>query len=130
MKRLLALVTILGLTMALGACATVSKVDLASVAKSTSMKNITTGDGTFENYTATGYHKGKEIGIGLGIFMWKFMELYPGKTNEDLLTDVAKDASQKGANAMINVTPACESFYGFIIGLYVDSAKGTGIKTR
>lgn len=130
MKRLISLICIVVFGMGLGACATVSKVDLAGVAKSAGMKNITTGDGTFENYTATGYHKGKEIGIGLGIFGWKFMELYPAKSNEALLTDVAKDASKAGANAMINVMPASELFGGFIIGIYFDSAHGTGIKTK
>lgn len=130
MKRLIALLGIVVLGMSLGACATVSKVDLAGVAKSTGMKNITTGDGTFENYTATGFHKGKEIGIGIGIFGLKFMELYPAKSNEALLTDVAKDASKTGANAMINVMPASEFFGGFIIGLYFDKAYGTGIKTK
>jgi len=58
------------------------------------------------------------------------MELYPAKSNEALLTDVAKDASAAGANAMINVTPASGFFGGFIIGLYFDSACGTGIKTK
>jgi len=130
MKKLLTVLSIVVFTMSLGACATVSKVDLAGVAKSAKMKNITTGDGTFENYTATGQHKGKEIGIGLGIFCWKFMELFPAKSNEALLTDVAIDASNAGANAMINVTPASEFFGGFIIGLYFDKACGTGIKTK
>ena len=55
MKKFLLLLGIIALSMSLGACATVSKVDLAGVAKSAGMKNITTGDGTFENYTATGF---------------------------------------------------------------------------
>ncbi len=34
------------------------------------------------------------------------------------------------ANAMINVCPASETFAGFIIGVYIDSCKGTGIKLK
>jgi hypothetical protein len=31
---------------------------------------------------------------------------------------------------MINVTPASENFAGFIIGMYIDTCKGTGIKLK
>lgn len=130
MKKLISLLSIIALAITLGACASVKKVDLASVEKAASMKNITTGDGTFENYTALGAYCGKEIGFGLGFPFIKLLEIYPAKTNEDLLTDVAKDASRGGANAMINVCPASENFFGFIIGVYFDKAKGTGIKTK
>jgi len=130
MKKLLTLLSILALTVSLSACATVSKVDLAAVEKASGLKNITTGDGTFENYIATGEHRGKEIGFGIGFPFIKILEIYPGKSNEALLTDVAKDAAKGGANNMINVCPSSESFAGFIIGLYFDSCKGTGIKTR
>jgi hypothetical protein len=130
MKKLLSILSIAALALSLGACATVSSVDLAAVAKQSNMKNITTGDGTFENYTATGEYKGREIGFGLGIPFIKFLEIYPGKSNEALLTDAAKDASKAGANAMINVCPASETFAGFIIGVYIDTCKGTGIKLK
>ena len=130
MKKILSILSIVALAVSLGACAMTSSVDLAAVAKASSMKNITTGDGTFENYKATGQFKGKEIGFGLGIPFIKFLEIYPAKSNEALLTDVAKDASKSGADAMINVCPANETFAGFIIGVYIDTCKGTGIKLK
>ena len=111
----------------------ISSVDLAAVAKASNMKNITTGDGTFEHYTATGQFKGSEIGFGIGFPFIKILEIYPGKSNEALLTEVAKlAASPEGgkATAMINVCPASETFAGFIIGVYIDSCKGTGIKLK
>jgi len=65
----------------------------------------------------------------LGIPCIKFLEIYPGKSNEPLLSDEAKTAATEGkANAMINVCPASETFAGFIIGVYSDTCKGTGIK--
>lgn len=131
MKKILSILSILALTLSLGACAMTSSVDLGAVAKQSSMKNITTGDGTFENYTAVGEFKGKEIGFGIGFPFIKLFEIYPGKSNEALLTDVAKMASTEGkANAMINVCPASETFAGFIIGVYIDTCKGTGIKLK
>ncbi len=108
--------------------------DLGAVAKAEKMINVTTGDGTFEKYTATGHYTGKEIGIAVGLpFIGKFLELYPVYTNEDLLGDVAAMAGDDGANAMINVTPHLEFYSGFpfgIVGLYVDCAEGTGIRTK
>lgn len=130
MKKALSLLSSIALAFSLGACAMVSSVDLAAVAKQANMKNVTTGDGTFADYKAVGEYKGREIGFGLGIPFIKFFEIYPGKTNEALLTDAAKEASRAGANAMINVTPASETFAGFIIGLYIDTCKGTGIKVK
>lgn len=130
MKKILSILSILALALSLGACAMTSSVDLGAVAKQSSMKNITTGDGTFEHYTAVGEFKGKEIGFGIGFPFIKLFEIYPGKSNEALLTDTAKDASRAGANAMINVTPASENFAGFIIGMYIDTCKGTGIKVK
>ncbi len=133
MKKILSILSILVLALSLGACTMTSSVDLASVAKASNMKNITTGDGTFENYTATGQFKGREIGFGIGFPFIKIFEIYPGKSNEALLTEVAKlAASPEGgkANAMINVCPASETFAGFIIGVYFDSCKGTGIKLK
>lgn len=130
MKKILSIVSICALVFSLGACATVSSVDLAAVAKQAKMKNVTTGDGTFENYTAVGEYRGKEIGFGIGFPFIKIMEIFPGKTNEALLTDAAQEASAAGANAMINVCPASENFAGFLIGVYFDSCKGTGIKLK
>jgi len=131
MKKILSILSIAALALSLGACASVSSVNLAQVAKDSNMKNITTGDGTFENYTATGQYKGREIGFGIGFPFIKIFEIYPGKSNEALLTDVAKTAATEGkANAMINVCPASETFAGFIIGVYIDTCKGTGIKLK
>ncbi len=130
MKKALSLLSIIALAFSLGACAMVSSVDLDAVAKQAKMKNVTTGDGTFADYTAVGEYKGKEIGFGLGIPFIKLLEIYPGKTNEALLTDAAQAASKEGADAMINVDPATETFAGFIIGLYIDTCEGTGIKLK
>jgi hypothetical protein len=130
MKKTLSLLSIIALAFGLGACATVSSVDLAAVAKQANLKNVTTGDGTFENYTAVGEYRGKEIGFGIGFPFIKIFEIFPGKSNEALLTDAARQAAQAGATAMINVSPATENFAGFIIGLYFDSCKGTGIKLK
>jgi hypothetical protein len=129
-----------GLTLAAGmfalvGCAPIhSKTNLAEVASRSQLSNVTTGDGTFENYTATGHHGASEVGIGVGLpFLFKFMELYPGKTNEDLLVDAANEAKKGGADAMINVTPARSLYTGIpfiIVGIYVDSNSGTGIKEQ
>jgi len=106
--------------------------DLGAVANAANMTNVTTGDGTFENYKATGYYTGMEIGIAVGIpGLVKIVELYPKRSNEDLLTDIATAAKSDGAKAMINVTPPQESYWGIpfgIIGIYVDTTDGTGIK--
>ena len=106
--------------------------DLDSVARSAQLSNITTGDGTFENYTATGHFTGTEVGIAVGIpGIGKIKELYPMQSNEALLGKIADDAKADGADAMINVTPHKEWYSGmplFIIGLYVDKCQGTGIE--
>lgn len=131
MRKLCSLALALGLVAATSSCAYIGGgTDLSDVADENGMINVTTGDGTFENYTATGHHTGTEIGIGLGLPMLKLLELYPAASNEDLLSDVAGSASADGANAMINVTPHKSFFMGFIIGLYIDSAQGTGISTN
>ncbi len=107
--------------------------DLSDVADSTGMDNITTGDGTFENYTATGHYTGTEIGIAVGLpYLVKLIEIYPMQTNEGLLEHVANAAADDGANAMINVTPHEATYTGFpfgFVGLYVDKSQGTGIDT-
>lgn len=135
MRKLAGLLAVFAMVALMGGCAYMGGgTDLSDVADQVGMKNVTTGDGTFENYTATGHHTGKEIGIAVGIpFIGKFVELYPVRTNEDLLGDVAKAAKNDGANAMINVTPHSEFYTGFplfFIGLYVDSAEGTGINAK
>ncbi len=107
--------------------------NLHEVAQRSGLTNVTTGDGTFENYRATGHHSGLEFGVALGLGVLKLFELYPKQSNEDLLTEVARDAQRAGANAMINVTPHKEWFFGFpfiIVGIYVDRAEGTGIQVR
>ena len=98
------------------------------------MINITTGDGTFENYKATGYHTGTEIGLAVGLpGIGKFFEVWPTQTNEAQLDKIAKAAKADGANAMINVEPPVETYYGIpfgIFGIYVDTVSGTGIKVK
>jgi hypothetical protein len=111
------------------------KTRLDTVAQGVQFKNITTGDGTFENYAAVGYYTGLEFGIAIGIPFWKWMELFPVQSNEDLLKQIAETAKSHGADAMINVTPHSESFWPIIlpfvgIGIYFDRTSGTGIKTK
>jgi hypothetical protein len=108
--------------------------DLGKVATDNGMINVTTGDGTFKDYKATGYHTSVEIGLAFGLpGIGKFMEVYPKQSNEMQMDYIAKDAKKSGANALINVMPPQESYLGFplmIFGLYVDSAHGTGIKVK
>jgi len=108
-------------------CVFQSRVNLGEVASNVGFVNVTTGDGTFENYRAVSYERASELGIGLGIFSFKLMELYPAMTNEALLQDAAERTKAKGANAMINVRPQTGFFFGFIIGGYWDTTAGTGI---
>lgn len=111
-----------------------SQVDLAKAANDAQVINITTGDGTFENYKATGYHTSTEIGFAVGIpGLFKFMEVYPKQSNEEQMAQLAKDAKSAGANAVINAKPPKEVYTGFpffFFGLYIDKAEGTGIKTK
>ena len=135
MKRAVLLLAVMGSLILFGGCAYLpGGTDLSDVADDVGMINITTGDGTFENYKATGHFTGTEIGIAIGIpWLIKLMELYPQQTNEELLGCIAMDAKDDGADAMINVTPHKEAYTGFpffIIGLYVDQCEGTGIKTK
>jgi hypothetical protein len=110
------------------------KVDLTKAAADAQVLNVTTGDGTFADYKATGYHTSTEIGIAVGIpYLLKLVELYPVQDNTQQMTQVAKDAKANGANAVINAEPPKETYTGFpffFIGLYIDKASGTGIKTK
>lgn len=131
----IALATLLMATLVLTGCTSLgSRTDLAAVAQSNGLTNVTTGDGTFENYTATGRYDQTEIGIAVGIpFVAKLIELFPMYSNEALLGDAAKAAKADGATAMINVMPHCSTYTGLpfiFIGVYVDKAGGTGIKTK
>lgn len=111
-----------------------TQTDLKDVAGRVGFSNITTGDGTFENYQAVGHYTGLEFGIAVGIpYLFKIMELYPAASNEDLLESIAQEAKEDGANAMINVKPHSEFYTGFpfmIVGIYFDRTEGTGIKTK
>ncbi|MDX2175354.1 MAG: hypothetical protein SF028_02680 [Candidatus Sumerlaeia bacterium] len=109
-------------------CVLKSGTNLGEVAKDAGFDNVTTGDGTYENYTAVSHERATEIGLGLGVFTFKLMELYPATTNEALLLEAANKTKEKGAEAMINVHPQSSYFFGFIIGVYVDSTNGTGIE--
>lgn len=108
--------------------------NLGKVNSDNGMVNITTGDGTFANYKATGYHTGTEIGLAVGLpGIGKFFEVWPTQTNEEQLDKIAKAAKADGANAMIDVEPPTETYYGIpfgIFGIYVDSVSGTGIKVK
>jgi hypothetical protein len=133
--RKLALLAIAAVAATVSGCAYLpGKTNLGQVASDAGMSNVTTGDGTFENYTATGHYSGTEVGIGVGIpFIGTLLPLYPARTNEQLLTDVANAAKEDGATAMINVTPAKNFYTGipfFFVGLYVDGTNGTGIKSK
>ena len=128
-------ILLLVMGVALSGCAHIpGETDLNDVARATNLSNVTTGDGTFENYTATGYYTGTEFGITVGLpGLVKLFEIFPARSNEDLLSDVARMATTDGADAMINVTPHQECYFGlpfFIIGLYVDRAEGTGIRIK
>lgn len=127
MRKIAGLLAVAALALASTGCVFKGAVNLGEVADGAGMSNVTTGDGTFENYKAVSYESATELGIGLGIFTFKLMELYPAMTNEDLLTDLAMTTKAKGSNAMINVTPQRTMFFGFIIGAYVDTTAGTGI---
>ncbi len=135
MRKAISLVTMLLVSFTFVGCAHIgSGTNLGQVASDHSLINVTTGDGTFENYTATGHHKSTEFGIALGIpFLFKFMELYPMQSNEQQLGRIAADAKSDGANALINVSPPDEFFTGFpffIVGLYLDRTEATGIATK
>ena len=135
MKRFAVCLTVAVLAVGLAGCAHIpGGTDLGAVATENNMINVTTGDGTFADYTATGYHTGIEIGIAVGIpRLCKFMELYPVQDTEAQLSQVAQAAKANGANAMINVTPPQECYLGvpfWIVGLYYDVCSGTGIKTK
>ena len=109
------------------------KCDLGKVAKDAQLQNVTTGDGTFENYQATGHYTSTEIGIAVGIPGIKFMELYPKQDSTAQMTQVANDAKKDGATSVINAIPPKGFYTGlpfFFVGLYVDSAAGTGIKSK
>jgi hypothetical protein len=131
---LVALFAVMMAGLLIGCVGMTRTVDLAAVARDTGLKNITTGDGTFENYTATSAVCAKDVGIAVGIpFIGKFIELFPMRSNEALLTTAANKAKGMGADAMINTCPAKETYWGIpfvFVGLYVDEAKGTGINTK
>ncbi len=108
--------------------------NLGAVAKDKGMVNITTGDGTFKDYKATGYHTGLEIGLGFGIpGVVKLMEVYPKQDNETQLGLLVDSAKENGANAVILVDPPKTTFTGIpfgIFGIYLDRTKGTGINVK
>ena len=108
--------------------------NLGKVNSDNGMKNITTGDGTFADYTATGYPTVTDIGFAVGLpGIGKVFEVWPTQSNEAQLDKLAKAAKADGANAMINVTPPQETYWGIpfiIFGIYVDSSSGTGIKAK
>ena len=135
MNNLLKGTLALALAGTLAGCANIAaKTDLAMVAKDSGLTNVTTGDGTFENYTATGHYSSTEIGIAVGLpFLAKFIELYPTSPNEAHMTYIGKAAKEDGATAMINANPPKSFYTGFpfvILGLYIDKTDGTGIKVK
>lgn len=122
--------------MTVGCTSLPSQVNLKQAADAVQFRNITTGDGTFENYTATDYVASREIGIAVGIpFIGKLIELYPMQSDEEQLAGIARMAKQgnSSTNAMINVTPPTDFYTGFpfiFVGIYVDSTSGTGIAAK
>lgn len=107
------------------------KCDLGKAAQDAQLQNVTTGDGTFENYQATGYYTSTEIGLAVGFPGIKFLELYPTQDDTAQMTRIAKDAKSAGATAVINAVPPKSLYTGLpfiFVGVYVDSAAGTGIK--
>lgn len=135
MRKFFALVALLAVSASMTGCMYWgSGTNLTEVAKEHGMINVTTGDGTFENYQATGHYRGTEFGIAVGIpFLIKIIEIFPAQSNEGLLGQIAGEAKNEGANAMINVNPHQSNYYGFpffIVGLYVDRTEGTGIKVK
>lgn len=112
-----------------------SETRLDEPAASVGFRNITTGDGTFENYQAIGHYAGREFGIGIGIWGYKWMELYPVQSNEELVLQMAQQAQADGSDSMILVTAPTTVFIPIIlpfagIGIYWDKTAGTGIKLR
>jgi hypothetical protein len=111
-----------------------SSTDLAKAAKDAGLTNITTGDGTFENYQATGHYISREIGLAVGIpFVGKFIEVVGKQSNEEQMTDMGIAAKDGGANAIINAEPPKPYYLGFpllFFGVYIDTAEGTGIKVK
>lgn len=124
--RVLSLGLLLAVVSTVG-CIAPTHQNLGQVAVDHNLINMTTGDGTFQNYTATNYSTATEFGFGFGFPFFKFMEVYPAYTNEDLLGQIAFDTTSSGGNAMINVEPVDEIFLGFIFGMYIDRTTGTGI---
>lgn len=119
--------------LAVGCAHMPGKCDLGKAASDAKLQNVTTGDGTFENYQATGYHTSTEIGMAVGIPGIKFFELYPKQDDTAQMTQIAKDAKSAGATSVINAAPPKSLYTGipfFFVGLYIDSAAGTGIKSK
>ena len=134
MKRMIQLgfAVALASLLATGCAHLPGKCDLAKVAKDTQLVNVTTGDGTFENYQATGHYTSTEIGIAVGFPGIKLLELYPKQDDTAQMTQIAKDAKKDGATAVINAEPPKGLYTGLpfvFIGLYIDGAAGTGIKS-
>jgi len=124
----------LATTLATGCAHLPGKCDLGKVAKDAQLQNVTTGDGTFENYQATGYYTSTEIGLAVGFpGIVKLIELFPKQDDTAQMTQIAKDAKSAGATAVINAHPTKSLYTGFpflFVGIYVDSADGTGIKSK
>lgn len=143
--RYLSLAVLLAFAVFSSACAYNSfDTDLSEVADRAGMVDVTTGDGEFSDYKATGYYEAYEWGLSFGIPFGvsyllgvphpiKLWEIYPNQSNEDLLTEVANMAANDGAKALINVEPHYDFYSCFplgIIGMYMDRASGTGIAQR
>lgn len=120
------------------------QTDLDQVAYEAGLMNVTTGDGEFSDYTATGYYEAYEWGLSFGVPVGishllgvphpiKGWEIFPAKSNEELLGEVAKMAKADEAKALINVEPHYDFYSCFplgFIGMYMDRASGTGIRVR
>ena len=133
MKKMIKAASIMVLAAALlSGCAHLpGRCDLAKAAQDAQLQNVTTSDATFENHKAVGYYKSTEIGIGVGIPGIKVLELFPKQDDTAQMTQIAKDAKKDGATAVVDAVPPRGLYTGlpfFFVGLYIDSASGTGVK--
>lgn len=130
---LLGLCVMLASVLGTGCAHLPGRCDFAKAASDAQLQNVTTSDATFETHQATGRYASTEIGIGVGIPGIKLLELYPKQDDTAQMTQIAKDAKKDGASAVVDAAPPKGIYTGFplfFVGLYIDSASGTGVKAK
>lgn len=136
MRKTIALLSMLLVSMTFVGCAHLgSEINLDTVAQEHGLKSVTTGDGGYTSFANSGIHyRSLEFGVAVGIpIILKIMEIYPMQSNEAQLGQIAEDAKEDGANALINVQPPRGLYTGFpffIVGLYIDRTEGTGVTVK